>query len=38
MLSKGFFMKFSITLVEKIGDVWRGWGMLSFMVGLGIIT
>jgi hypothetical protein len=23
---------------RKIGDVWRGWGMIFLMVGLGIIT
>jgi len=31
-------MKISITLAKKIGDVWRGWGMIFLMVGLGIIT
>jgi hypothetical protein len=35
---KGFLYEIFNNFGRKIGDVWRGWGMIYFMVGLGIIT
>jgi hypothetical protein len=35
---KGFLNEIFNNFGRKIGDVWRGWGMISFVVGLGIIT